>query len=96
MDLGYSSIASSRRQSIGEEPDYKKVMLMIVMPSAMKMVMMMTAMKNLLTYRLNVHSKPLCTSVRPSSEFLQKHCRKLAFIHPLSTLLYYISLLSGL
>jgi len=25
LDLGYSSIASSRRQSIGEEPDYKKL-----------------------------------------------------------------------
>jgi len=25
LDLGYSSIASSRRQSIGDEPDYKKL-----------------------------------------------------------------------
>ena len=31
MDLGYSSIASSRRQSIGEEPDYKQVVMVMIM-----------------------------------------------------------------
>ena len=25
LDLGYSSLTASRRQSIGEEPDYKRV-----------------------------------------------------------------------
>ena len=25
LDLGYSSLSASRRQSIGEEPDYKRV-----------------------------------------------------------------------
>ena len=47
MDLGYSSIASSRRQSIGEEPDYKKVIMMIVMLRQMKMVMMKEPADNL-------------------------------------------------
>ena len=49
MDLGYSSIASSRRQSIGEEPDYKKVIVMILMARLTRMVMMTSVMMNLLT-----------------------------------------------
>ena len=49
MDLGYSSIASSRRQSIGEEPDYKKVIVMILMARPTRMVMMTSVMMNLLT-----------------------------------------------
>ena len=31
MDLGYSSLAASRRQSIGEEPDYKQVVMVMIM-----------------------------------------------------------------
>ena len=30
LDLGYSSLAASRRQSIGEEPDYKQVVMIMV------------------------------------------------------------------
>ena len=31
LDLGYSSLAASRRQSIGEEPDYKQVVMVMIM-----------------------------------------------------------------
>ena len=61
MDLGYSSIASSRRQSIGDEPDYKKVMVMstIVMSTmvwAMRMIVVTLMMMMTFTPRMKIES----------------------------------------